>query len=123
LRAPAEPGAIGQLRREVVAYAAQVGADEAVREALRLAVSEALTNVVVHAYDGERGMMTLEAGCEDAGQLLIRVLDEGRGLTPRPVSPGLGLGLGLMAKMADGFLIASRDGTPGTVVSMRFAFH
>jgi hypothetical protein len=33
----------------------------------------------------------------------------------------MGFGLGLMAQMADGFVISSRDGSAGTVVSLRFA--
>jgi serine/threonine-protein kinase RsbW len=121
LQAPAEPGAIGQLRHQVVDYATQIGASETVQEAIRLAVSEALTNVVVHAYDGEPGTMTVEARHDGSEQLTVVVLDEGHGLMARPVSPGLGLGLGLMAQMADSFRIASRRGVPGTIVSMRFA--
>ncbi len=121
LQAPAEPHAIGELRRDVVAYAAQIGASEPVREAIRLAVSEALTNVVVHAYEGDPGMMSVEAWRDDAHRLVILVEDEGRGLAPRSTSPGLGLGHGLMAQMADDFRIAARDGAPGTIVSLRFA--
>jgi serine/threonine-protein kinase RsbW len=121
LEAPAAPAAIGQLRRRVVDYATQMGASEAVGEAIRLAVSEALTNVVIHAYDGGApGAMTLEARREESEQLTIVVLDEGHGFTADPVNPGLGLGLTLMAKMADSVVISSREGTPGTAVSMHF---
>jgi len=49
------------------------------------------------------------------------VLDEGHGLIPRADSPGMGLGLGLMAQMADDFRVANREGTPGTSVSLRFS--
>jgi serine/threonine-protein kinase RsbW len=121
LQAPAAPEAIGQLRHRVVAYAAEIGVNEAARDAIGLAVSEALTNIVVHAYDGDRGTMTVEAWRDGTEELVILVLDEGHGLAPRAASPGLGLGLGLMAQMADAFLIASRDGTAGTMVSLRFA--
>jgi serine/threonine-protein kinase RsbW len=124
LQAPATPYAIGELRGKVDAYAVRLGASEAVREAIRLAVSEALTNVVLHAYDGHVGTMTLEASCEDAHRLVIVVLDEGCGFIPRPMKrmgEGLGLGLGLMAQMADDFRVGPRNGSPGTSVSLRFA--
>lgn len=122
LRARAQPPAIPELRRQVVAYAEQLGASEPVRDAIRLAVSEALTNAVVHAYIGrEPGDVTVEAWRDDHQRLVVDVIDDGRGLLPSPVSPGLGLGLGLMAQMADVFRIGSRDDTPGTIVSLRFA--
>jgi serine/threonine-protein kinase RsbW len=123
LRTLAQPRGIPELRHQVVAFARKVGASEAVGDAVRLAVSEALTNVVVHAYDGgEPGEMTVEAWRDDdRQQLVVVVLDEGRGVLPTPLRRGMGLGLGLMAQMADTFAMSSRDGTPGTVVSLSFA--
>lgn len=89
---------------------------------MQLSVSEALTNVVMHAYLGiEPGDMIVQAWIDPPSYFTVRVLDEGRGLVPRADSPGLGLGLGLMAQMADDFRIANRDGTPGTTVSLRFS--
>lgn len=121
-RAVAGPDAITNLRHEVVRYAQSLGATAEVLEGLQLAVSEALTNVVVHAYVGrEPGSMIVEAWPDEDDHLVVRVCDEGHGLIPRADSPGLGLGIGLMASMADEFQIASREGTPGTIVSLRFA--
>jgi two-component sensor histidine kinase len=54
-------------------------------------------------------------------RLLVHVADEGVGLRPRADSPGLGLGLGLMAQMADDFAITHRHELRGTIVSLRFA--
>jgi serine/threonine-protein kinase RsbW len=120
-RALAQPEAIAVLRSALVRYAGSLGADAQVREAVQLAVSEALTNVVMHAYLGsEPGDMIVQAWIDDDRRLTVRVLDEGHGLVPRPDSPGLGLGLGLMAQMSDDFRIANREGTPGTTVSLRF---
>lgn len=121
-RTLAEPEAVGTLRSELVVFAEQEGASDEVREAIRLAASEALTNAVVHAYrEHEDGVMGVEAWQDDAQRLVVRICDEGSGLMPRPGTSGMGLGLGLMAQLADDFRIANREGSPGTVVSMRFA--
>jgi anti-sigma regulatory factor (Ser/Thr protein kinase) len=121
LQSPANPEAIAELRHRVTAFATAIGADAAVRDAVRLAVSEAVTNVVVHAYpDGQSGDVTLEAWRAD-GDLTVLISDAGQGLGPRSGRRGMGFGLGLMAQMADGFVISSRNGSAGTVVSLRFA--
>jgi len=64
------------------------GADEL---DVKIAVSEAVGNVVVHAYrDGTPpGSLELEGGIED-GKLVISVTDHGIGMSPHPDSPGLG---------------------------------
>lgn len=48
----ARAAAVGELRREVESFAQRVGACDIALEGVALAVSEALTNVVVHAYAG-----------------------------------------------------------------------
>jgi len=117
----ARPDEVGRLRREVTGYVEQLGAPETVVDDVRLAVSEALANVVLHAYVGrDPGVMTAEAWC-DADDLLVRICDEGHGLVPRLNSPGLGVGISLMASTADDFSVANRNGTPGTIVSLRFS--
>src|SRR5258708_33874218 len=49
---PAVPDAVPAARSAVAAFAADVGASPELIEDVRLAVSEALTNAVVHAYRG-----------------------------------------------------------------------
>jgi serine/threonine-protein kinase RsbW len=68
---------------------------------IRLAVTEACANVVVHAYpeDQEGSMEILASMGED--ELTVLVRDWGRGIRPRPDSPGLGLGLSLIAALAE----------------------
>lgn len=118
----ARPDVVGVLRRATVAYADGLGADRSVCDAVALAVSEALNNAVVHAYvDVDTGPVHVEAWDDHAGSLVVRVTDEGLGMVPRPDSPGLGLGLSLMAQMADDVQVASRPESTGTIVSMRFA--
>lgn len=68
---------------------------------IRLAVTEACTNVVVHAYpDGRDGPLEVRASISEEG-LTVVVRDEGHGIAPRPDSPGLGLGLPLIASLAE----------------------
>lgn len=120
---PADPPTVvPKLRRELVDYARFLGASDQTCDAIALAVTEALTNVVQHAYIGqEPGPIIVEARLERRGQLLVRVSDEGRGPMPRADSPGLGLGLGVIAQTADDFSIANRQDTRGTVVTLRFS--
>lgn len=87
---------------------------------LRLAVSEAVTNSVIHAYRHEQAPGRVEVAAElDDEELRIVVRDAGAGFAPRDDSPGAGFGLLLMKEMADGLEI--RDGRPrGTEVHMSF---
>lgn len=73
--------------------------DDALIADIKLAVTEACTNVVVHAYGEETGKMEISAEVEDS-MLKIVVGDHGNGLLPRLDSPGLGLGLPLIATLA-----------------------
>jgi serine/threonine-protein kinase RsbW/stage II sporulation protein AB (anti-sigma F factor) len=121
-QAIARPEELAPMRTAVWRHALALGASSEIGDAVRLAVGEALTNVVMHAYVGrETGKMTVEAWLDDDDHLTIRVLDEGHGLIPRTDSPGLGLGIGVMAQMSDDFRVANREGKPGTSVSMRFS--
>jgi stage II sporulation protein AB (anti-sigma F factor) len=121
-KAPARPEELAGLRTAVWRYAVDLGASPEVGQAIRLAVGEALTNVVMHAYVGrEPGLMTIQAWQDEDEDLHVEVLDEGHGLIPRTDSPGLGLGMGLMAQMADDLRISNREGHPGTTVYLRFS--
>jgi anti-sigma regulatory factor (Ser/Thr protein kinase) len=86
---------------------------------IRLAVTEACANVVVHAYPGdEDGQMEVVASMEEDG-LTVLVRDWGRGMRPRPDSPGLGLGLSLMAALAENVQLG-HDTDKHTEVRMTF---
>lgn len=120
-RLPARPQNITPLRQAVVGYAASCGASERRREDIALAVSEAISNAVVHAYVGRQdaaGAVGVEAWMEDS-RLAVVVFDEGGGMSRRDDSPGLGLGLGLIEQMAD--TLELEDAGPGLRVSMTFA--
>jgi serine/threonine-protein kinase RsbW/stage II sporulation protein AB (anti-sigma F factor) len=116
----AVPDAVVELRRAVVDFARHQGARDETLSSIRLAVSEAASNVVLHAYSGagEPGPVHVLAEREGAG-LRVVVSDDGAGMLPRPDSPGLGLGLPLIAQLVDGLEVA-RTPSGGTALCMRF---
>ena len=81
---------------------------------IRLCVSEAISNVVTHAYRGhvEPGTVAMTLELDDR-ELTIKVIDVGSGLRARTDSPGIGLGLVIIAAAADNVSIraAPADGT------------
>jgi serine phosphatase RsbU (regulator of sigma subunit)/PAS domain-containing protein/anti-sigma regulatory factor (Ser/Thr protein kinase) len=120
-RLPAVPASVPRLRQELTEWIRRVGLDEERVHAVRLAVSEALTNAVVHAFlHSEPGTILLAA--EPGTDVLeVRVTDDGSGMGPRPDSPGLGMGVPMIGKLcASVDLGQGADGT-GTEVRMVFA--
>ena len=114
----ATPGAVAAGRAQLADFAAKVGATPSQVDAVRLAASEAMTNAVVHAYEGDPGPIYVNAAVA-SGELWILISDDGRGLMPRADTPGLGLGLGLISQVSDDFAIVSRA-TGGVEVRIRF---
>jgi serine/threonine-protein kinase RsbW len=88
---------------------------------VKLAVTEACTNVVVHAYGDGDGPMEVAASIDD-DVLRVVVRDEGLGILPRPDSPGLGLGLPLIATLTES-LELGKGSDDRTEVTMVFRLH
>ena len=87
---------------------------------IALAITEATTNAVLHAYRDRAEPGAVSIGAEFDGECVsFSVSDEGSGLAPRVDSPGLGLGLGLIAQVADSADVRAPE-TGGTEVVMRF---
>ena len=117
---PAVAENVAPLRHAVVDLAARHGAGEEVRTDLALAVGEACANVVVHAYPpGDVGPLVVHAEVKD-NEIVICIGDQGQGMTPRPDSPGLGLGLPLIANLAHRLEITDGPGAVGTELTMAF---
>jgi anti-sigma regulatory factor (Ser/Thr protein kinase) len=119
-RAQATASAVAPLRRAVAALAHEAGFTSERVEDIAVALSEVLTNVVVHAYRDRRepGPVALAAAL-DGSSLRVWVRDEGVGFSRRSDSPGLGLGLPLVQEVADEVRIAPARPS-GTVVALRF---
>lgn len=127
---PAAPPSVPRARHAVAEFAARRGATVEQLDAIRLAVSEAVSNAIIHAYDGSdaasdsdgdrtRGEVHVTAGFA-GDQLWVFIADDGRGFQAPSRKPGLGWGLPLIAHVADRLEIAERaDG--GTEIRMRFA--
>jgi anti-sigma regulatory factor (Ser/Thr protein kinase) len=117
---PAQPSAVGQLRREAVKFASGAGASDELAQAIALAVSETVTNAVVHAYDGaERG--DVRVSCHVEGErVIVEVADEGVGIAPRRDSSGIGHGLAVVGALAQALAIAPGSDRRGTVVTLAF---
>jgi serine/threonine-protein kinase RsbW/stage II sporulation protein AB (anti-sigma F factor) len=115
------PKSVAEARRAVSEFAQREGAGTATLAAVRVAVSEAVTNAVQHAYLDEPEAGPVRVTVERSGDVIwVAVADEGRGMLPRPDSPGIGLGLPLIARMTQGFELHEREGG-GTVLRMRFS--
>jgi len=110
---------VGAVRRAVRAYACEHAVADP--DHVALAVSEVVTNAVIHAYVGAPapGEVEVVARCIEDDGLEVDVCDEGRGMIPRVDSPGLGVGLAVVASVAQQVEIEARP-TGGTRVFMVF---
>jgi serine/threonine-protein kinase RsbW len=116
---PAIAGSVPAARRALTDVAMRAGARGERLEEIRLAVSEALTNAVVHAYrNGDTGEFHVTAAMA-SGELWVLIGDDGRGLHAWNDSRGLGIGLSLISGLSDEFSIVPRA-SGGTEVQMRF---
>ena len=117
---PAVVDVVGPIRRAVLDFARDAGGGQRALDHIGLAASEAVTNSVLHAYaeDDAPGTVTIVA-LVHGRQLRLDVVDDGCGMRPRIDSPGLGLGLPLIAQLADDVQITDEPGG-GTRVKMRF---
>src|SRR5215210_7117254 len=87
---PPDPRQIGVVRREVATFASRVGMDSPALTDVQVAVSDAVTNAILHAA-GARVAGCVRVAAEDAGdELVVRVRDAGSGGADAPSGPVLG---------------------------------
>lgn len=117
---PAAPESVTLSRGRVRSFAEEHGATPEDVVDLTLAVTEAVTNSVIHAFiDREPGIVRV-AVFTAADELTVVVSDNGRGMQPRADSPGLGLGLPTIGRLAAHVDLRETPGG-GTELSMTFA--
>jgi serine/threonine-protein kinase RsbW len=116
---------IDTARRWAACLAQEAGADEDVVAALELALTEALSNIVRHAYDGDPGqeidlaLVITETWVEVSVRDRGRPFDEAAYRPPDPEHPGEGgYGVQLISDVMDHVNRTSLDGG-GTLLEMR----
>ncbi len=115
-------------RTVAAAFAAQLNPTIEELTDIRTAVSEAVTNAIIHGYRGMRGMVTMECSIE-GNTFAVTVRDEGRGIADVPLAmqpfytsmPNLersGMGFAVMEAFMDSVAVESELGR-GTAVTMK----
>jgi serine/threonine-protein kinase RsbW len=120
LTLPARPENVAVVRHVMGAFADALNLPRDIADDIRLALTEACTNVVRHAYDGsEPG--ALDVVIRPDGDLVeIVVSDYGRGMTASPDMAGPGLGIQLIAALAHRLVIEHAP-QAGSRLAMSFA--
>jgi anti-sigma regulatory factor (Ser/Thr protein kinase) len=112
---PATVDSVSVARRAVRRFAADLEVDV---DGITLAVSEAVANVVAHAYEeGAGGVIELSATASPS-EVAVVVRDRGRGLEAAPASHGAGFGIGIIRRLAQH--VELDDSATGVALTMRF---
>jgi serine/threonine-protein kinase RsbW len=114
LLVPALPANVALVRQALAGLTDELGVEPARAADMKIALTEACTNVVVHAYGDEPGPLEVSMAVEH-GRLVLGVRDRGNGLHPLPgrdEGAPLGFGLALIASLSDELgLVGGRHGT------------
>ena len=115
-------------RSAVTAFVSQLDPDTGELADIRTAVSEAVTNCIIHGYRGRSGRVTVETKLYDDRTVRIRVSDRGIGIenvekarqplfTTDDSGERGGMGFAIMESFSDRLTVRSKPGS-GTVVTM-----
>ena len=130
LNFPSRSANEGFARAVVAAFVSQL--DPAVDELadIRTAVSEAVTNCIVHAYPDTIGAIYLSARLYENGRIVIKIRDKGCGIAdvrqamePLFTTGGeerSGLGFSVMESFTDRLRVSSRKGKGTSVVLEKY---
>ena len=119
----------GFARVAVSAFAVQLNPTLDVLADIKTAVSEAVTNAIVHGYEDETGLIVITAALRDDGILEVSVTDTGKGIedisramqpffTTQPEKERSGMGFSVMQTFMDKVTVESVSGR-GTTVRMQ----
>lgn len=112
----------------IAAFAVQLSPTISEIADVKTAVSEAVTNAIVHGYEGTVGMVNMRAMI-DGSILSVEIADRGRGIanvhqamepffTTHPEQERSGMGFAVMQTFMDDVDVASTPGS-GTIVRLR----
>ncbi len=116
-------------RSAVAAFVSQLDPTIAELNEIRTAVSEAVTNCVVHAYRDAIGIIRINVRLTDHNEVIIRIRDSGIGIedvkqameplyTTAPSEERAGLGFAVMQSFSDYLSVRSKPGK-GTAVTLK----
>ncbi len=121
----------GFARIAVAAFASQM--DPTVEEIseIKTAVSEAVTNCIVHGYGDALGMITIQGRLYDNGKLVLSIKDKGKGIpdVPQAMEPLFttgdeaersGMGFTIMETFMDKIKVTSKPGIGTTVTLTKY---
>lgn len=97
---------------------------------VKTAVSEAVTNAIIHGYGTGKGTVRMHATCSDEGMLVIDIIDRGRGIadvdharqpfyTTSEEDERSGMGFTVMESFMDAVEVRSSVGVGTTVRLMK----
>lgn len=111
---PALPENVPLVRQALAGLADELEVDPARASDMKIALTEACTNAVMHAYGDQVGPLEVVMETHH-GRLELAVRDRGHGMRPLPSEsegPPLGFGLALIASLSDEFgIVGGRHGT------------
>ena len=119
-------------RVDIAAFAVQMSPTVSEIADIKTAVSEAVTNAIVHGYEGCTGQVVMRARMDDRW-LTVEIQDEGKGIanveqamepfyTSHPEQERSGMGFAVMQTFMDDLQVESAPGK-GTTVRMRKRIH
>lgn len=128
LEVPAKSCNESFVRAAVAAFSVQLDLDASELADIKTAVSEAVTNSIVHGYANMKGMVSISCKVID-NEIEIEVKDYGVGIedigqamqplyTSKPGYERSGMGFTVMQTFMDGLIVKSKPGE-GTTVCMK----
>lgn len=131
LEVPAVPENESFVRTVIAAFCARLDPNLEELNEVKTAVSEAVTNCILHAFENETGIINVKAIIEDR-KIIIEVHDEGKGIkdidkareplySERPDLERSGMGFTIMENFMDEVIVESSVGE-GTLLKMSKTF-
>lgn len=117
----------GFARIVIAAFIAQLNPTLEEMGDVKVAVSEAVTNAIIHGYEKTEGMIQIRASIKDR-QIRIQIQDWGKGIrnieqameplfTTKPEEERSGMGFSFMEAFMDNLEVESQEGV-GTTITM-----